>query len=120
MTTLPLSGEPRPIEGVGRERNVYAPASGILRSELSIGDSVRAGLQVASLDGQPIRAPISGTLRGLVRSGTPVLRGDKIVEVDPRPPERASFRGLGERPRRIAAGVAQVTHEWSALMHRRG
>lgn len=103
--TLPLAGEPRPIDGVGRERNVYAPAAGVLHSELRIGDFVTKGEAVASLGGVPIRAPISGTLRGLVRPGIAVSPGDKIVEIDPRPPGRANYRGLGERPSRVADGV---------------
>lgn len=41
-STLPLAGEPRAIEGVGRERNVYALVSGMLRSDYRIGDAVTA------------------------------------------------------------------------------
>lgn len=112
--TLPLAGEPRAIEGVGRERNVYASEAGVLQSERHIGDFVRQGAVVASLDGRPIRAPICGTLRGLVRPGVAVSLGDKIVEVDPRPPHKAGFQGLGERPRRVAIGVLSAIVEWQA------
>ncbi|MGZ8323721.1 MAG: hypothetical protein ACXWVC_11715 [Rhodoplanes sp.] len=80
---MPLAGEPRTIEGIGRERIVYAPTAGILNSDLAIGDSVSAETVVATIDKVPIRAPIAGTLRGLVRPGIAVLRDDKIVEVDP-------------------------------------
>jgi xanthine dehydrogenase accessory factor len=38
-STLPLAGEPRTIEGVGRERNIYAPVAGVLQSDRAIGDS---------------------------------------------------------------------------------
>jgi xanthine dehydrogenase accessory factor len=110
-STLPL-GEPRAIDGVGRERIVYAPVAGLFRSDLEIGEPVEAGALVAKIDGTPIRAPISGTLRGLTRPGVLVLRGDKVLEVDPRPPERAGFSGLGERPRRIAEGVALAIRQW--------
>lgn len=110
--TLPLAGEPRPIDGIGRERNVYASAAGVLHSELRIGDLVTEGAAVASLGNVTIRAPISGTLRGLVRPGIAVSPGDKIVEIDPRPPHRASHRGLGERPRRVADGVLSAIGEW--------
>lgn len=60
--TLPLAGGPCAIEGVGRERIVYAPASGLLSSARTIGDPVSAGEPVAMIDGTLIRAPITGTL----------------------------------------------------------
>ena len=114
---LPVTGEPRAIDGVGRERIVYAPVAGLLRSDLEIGEPVEAGALVATIDGTPIRAPISGTLRGLTRPGVSVVRGDKVLEVDPRPPERAGFSGLGERPRRIAEGVALAIRQWLDTAH---
>jgi xanthine dehydrogenase accessory factor len=115
--TLPLAGEPRAIDGVGRERIVYAPIEGVLRSDLEIGGPVSAGTLVATIDGTPICAPISGTLRGLTRPGVSVVRGDKVLEVDPRPPERAGFSGLGERPLRIAEGVALAIRQWLEAAH---
>jgi xanthine dehydrogenase accessory factor len=114
---LPLAGEPRAIDGVGRERIVYAPVAGVLRSDLQIGEPVKAGTIVAKIDEMSLRAPISGTLRGLTRPGVSVARGDKLLEVDPRPPERAGFSGLGERPRRIAEGVALAIRQWLVTGH---
>jgi xanthine dehydrogenase accessory factor len=114
---LPLAGEPRAIDGVGRERIVYAPIEGVLRSDLEIGEPVSTGTIVATIDGTPLHAPIAGTLRGLTRPGVSVVRGDKVLEVDPRPPERAGFSGLGERPRRIAEGVALAIRQWLEAAH---
>lgn len=111
--TLPLAGEPRAIEGVGRERNIYAPAAGVLRSDRAIGDPVSAGDVVAMIGDAALHAPISGTLRGLTRPGVWVLPNDKVIEVDPRAPDRAGFSGLGERPRRIADGVALAILQWT-------
>ena len=116
-STLPLAGEPRAIDGVGRERIVYAPVAGLVCSDLEIGNPVEVGALVATIGGTPIRAPISGTLRGLTRPGVLVLRGDKVLEVDPRPPDRAGFSGLGERPRRIAEGVALAISQWLETAH---
>ncbi len=116
-SALPLAGGPRAIEGVGREHILYAPVPGVLRSALRIGEPISAGAVVATIDGAPLHAPISGTLRGLTRPGVAVAAGDKIVEVDPRPPEHASFSGLGERPRRIAAGVALAIRQWLETAH---
>jgi xanthine dehydrogenase accessory factor len=116
-SALPLTGEPCSINGVGRERIVYAPIAGLLRSDLEIGEPVSAGAVVATIGGKPICAPISGTLRGLTRPGVLVTHGDKVLEVDPRSPERAGFSGLGERPRRIAEGVALAIRQWLETAH---
>jgi xanthine dehydrogenase accessory factor len=104
--TAALQGEPRAIDGVGRARFVYAGHPGTLASDRRIGEPVRRGEPLGTLDGHPFFAPLDGTLRGLARPGLAVLPGDKIAEVDPRPPPRAVVAGLGERPRAVAAGVA--------------
>lgn len=106
--TRPLAGEPRAIDGIGRERLVYADRPGMFRHERAIGGAVRAGAVIATLADAPIRAPLDGTLRGIVRDGVLVARATKLLEVDPRPPERAVCRGIGPRPRRIADGVAEA------------
>jgi xanthine dehydrogenase accessory factor len=106
-TTQPFAGDPHPIGGVGRERFVYAARSGRLQPLREIGDAVVAGEPVAALDGTTIAAPLSGVLRGLSARGARIEAGQKIVEVDPRG-ERALCFGIGERPRRIAAGVTEV------------
>ncbi|MGA1207791.1 MAG: hypothetical protein ACO31Z_08525, partial [Litorivicinaceae bacterium] len=102
--TAPLSGEPRPIEGHGRERLLYAPEAGLWQTPYQIGDPVEAGTWVGAVNQQSLVAPLSGVLRGLTRSGLEVAARTKLVEVDPRG-EQAVLRGLGERPKRIAAGV---------------
>jgi xanthine dehydrogenase accessory factor len=103
-----LAGEPQPIDGVGRERLVYAPADGIWHTRRAIGDVVEAAKLIGWIGETPIVAPLSGVLRGLTRDGVPCARGTKIVEVDPREPGKALVSGLGERPRRIAEGVVKA------------
>ena len=105
--SLPLSGEPQRLGGHGRERYVYAPLAGLLLTTFEIGEHVLVGQTIATLAGTPILAPLTGTLRGLTHSGVNVAQGMKIVEVDPREPD-ANVRGIGERPRRVAAGVLQA------------
>lgn len=106
-TSLPLQGEPQPLGGHGRERYVYAPTTGILITTFAIGDHVSFGDAIASIGGRLIHAPLTGTLRGLTHSGVNVAQGMKIIEVDPREPD-AKVQGIGERPRKIAAGVLQA------------
>jgi xanthine dehydrogenase accessory factor len=109
--TRPLAGEPRSFDGHGRDRFVYAPAAGVLRTGAAIGDRVRAGDIVATIGGEPLAAPLDGILRGLTHDGVPVQAGAKVLEVDPRG-DRSAVIGVGVRPRRIAEGVlrAITTH----------
>ena len=105
--TLKLEGEPRPIDGAGRERNVYAHKAGEFRTVHHIGQRVKQGEVIAVLAEQFITAPLAGCIRGLVHHGVQVEAGTKIVEIDPRA-EPATCFGLGERPQRIALGVLQA------------
>lgn len=102
--TKPLGGEPRAFEGHARDRFVYAPVSGIMRTRATIAQRVAAGETVAAIGDEPLRAPLAGILRGLVHDGVPVAAGAKVLEVDPRR-DRSKVFGIGPRPRRIAAGV---------------
>ena len=102
--TRDLAGEPRAIDGVARERYVYAPAAGTLRTRLQIGSRVRAGEVVAHVDDTPLLSPIDGALRGLTRDGVLVALRTKVIEVDPRG-TAGNLYGIGERPGRIADGV---------------
>jgi len=101
---LPLRGEPREIAGYARDRYVYAPVAGTLRTACMIGQTVKAGDLVAQIEATPLAAPLDGVLRGLTRDGVPVLMGTKVIEIDPRG-DSAVVRGIGERPARIADGV---------------
>jgi xanthine dehydrogenase accessory factor len=103
----PLSGEPKPVDGIGRERYVYAPAKGVFVTAMCIGDAVSAGTEVACIGEAILVAPISGRLRGLTRSGVPVTIGTKVIEVVP---ESAAslIRAIGARQRRIAEAVLQL------------
>ena len=114
-----LAGEPRSIEGVGRDRNVYAPTDGIWHTRRNIGDAVKGGQLVGWMGETPIFAPLNGLLRGLTRDGVPCTRDTKIVEVDPRSADKAVIRGLGERPRRIADGVISAVQRVMAAPHPR-
>jgi len=102
--TKALGGEPRTFEGHARDRFVYAPVTGVMRTEHEIGQAVRAGEAVASIGEEQLTAPLDGILRGLVHDRVPVDAGAKVLEVDPRGDTTKVF-GIGPRPRRIAEGV---------------
>lgn len=105
-----FAGEPKPIAGYGRERYVYSPVAGILRTAHVIGQKVAEGETVAQIGNLDIRAPKSGILRGLVRDGVTVAVGTKAVEVVP---DGAKVFGVGERPAAIAAGVVAALRQRS-------
>jgi len=102
--TRELGGEPRSFDGHGRDRFVYAPAAGVLRTSASIAQRVRAGEVVATIGEHELHAPLDGILRGLTHDGVQVGQGAKVVEVDPRG-DVSKVTGIGERPRRIGEGV---------------
>ena len=102
--TKPLGGEPRAFDGHARDRFVYAPVSGVMRTQAQIAQRVRAGEAVATIGGEQLRAPLDGLLRGLVHDGVPVPARAKVLEVDPRGALEKVI-GIGPRPRRIAEGV---------------
>jgi xanthine dehydrogenase accessory factor len=103
-STRPLGGEPREIAGHMRDRYVYAPVAGIFSTAFEIGMRVVAGQAVANIGGIELAAPLTGRLRGLTHSEVEVAQGTKVIEIDPRDGD-ADLYGIGERPRRIAAGV---------------
>jgi xanthine dehydrogenase accessory factor len=108
--TRSLGGEPRSFEGVGRERFVYAPVGGVLRTSASIAQRVRAGEIVATIGASQLAAPLDGILRGLTHDGVAVEQGAKVLEVDPRG-DPSKVVGLGARPRRIADGVLRAIEQ---------
>ena len=112
-STQPLAGEPRPINGYGRERFVYAPTGGRFTTTRAIGDLVAAGEPVASIETVTLRAPIPGLLRGLARDGVLISPGTKVIEIDPRG-IGSVYTGVGERPDRIARGVLDAIRQWHA------
>ena len=109
--SLPLAGEPRAIAGHARDRYVYAPVDGVLRTKARIGDAVRRGEEVARVGATALLAPLDGVLRGLTHDDVPVAAGTKVIEVDPRG-RVEEVRGIAERPRRIAEGVLSAVRAW--------
>lgn len=105
--TSPLAGEPRNFGGHSQDRFIYAPESGVFRTNAAIGQAVMGGEVVASIGSHELAAPLAGILRGLVRNGVPVQAGMKVLEVDPRG-DLSAVVGIGERPGRIAEGVLQA------------
>ena len=81
---LPNTNIPGLIGGFAGERVLRAPADGVFREALRIGDRVKAGDVAGWVGDSPMVCTIDGVLRGLLASGVPVRRGMKAGDVDPR------------------------------------
>lgn len=106
-SSLPLSGEPRPINGHGRARFVYAQNEGRFETDRTIGAAVAQGEPVACIGSEIIRAPLAGCLRGLTHAGASVNAGAKVIEIDPRGDASRAF-GIAQRPERIARATLEA------------
>jgi xanthine dehydrogenase accessory factor len=83
-SAAPNTGIPGPIGGYAAERVLRAPCDGEFRAECAIGDQVKKGDVVATVEADDVRANIDGVLRGLIRSSSRVSRGLKVGDIDPR------------------------------------
>ncbi|MDR0239603.1 MAG: EF2563 family selenium-dependent molybdenum hydroxylase system protein [Deltaproteobacteria bacterium] len=78
------TGIPDGIAGYTHERVLRSPAAGTAEARKRIGDPVRAGEIVLTVNAIPVRAEIDGVLRGLVRPGVHVPASAKVGDIDPR------------------------------------
>ena len=101
------TGIPGLVGGYTTERVLRAPADGRFEALSSIGDLVKKGDILGSINGERVRAGIDGALRGLIRSGTRVKRGLKIGDIDPRGrPEYCDT--ISDKGRAVAGAVPSV------------
>lgn len=92
-----------------------APADGVFRGAVAIGDLVEKGQVVGRVDGRPVAAGLPGVVRGLIRDGRRVSAGLKIGDVDPTgDPHRA--RTISEKSNAIAGGVLEAVLAWAASL----
>lgn len=103
---LPNTGTPGVISGKGAERVMRAPCAGTVRHHKQIGDIVRRGEAVFSVNGTPAPAPFTGLLRGLIREGLEVEEGLKTADVDPRPD--SDWNSISDKARCVGGGVLEA------------
>jgi xanthine dehydrogenase accessory factor len=96
-------GDPLIVDGLSRERIVYAPNTGIWQTAFNVGDVVNKGDEIGYLGKDPVRAPATGILRGISRNTAHVTINQKMIEVDPS--QQLKRTGIGERPLKVAKGV---------------
>lgn len=112
------TGIPGEIAGVGKDRVIHSPATGILKNRRVIGDIVKKGEVVAVVETEagevPVCATIDGLLRGMIRNGYLVSERFKIADIDPRTDEYDNCFTISDKARCVAGGVLE------AILHLRG
>lgn len=94
-------------------RVIRAPAAGIMRSNVKLGDLVKEGDVIAWIGEHEIKAPLTGMVRDLLNDGLAVVGGFKIGDIDPRG-ETADFTSVSDKARAIGGGVLEAL---MMLMH---
>ena len=109
---LPNTNIPGLIGGFAGERVLRAPAEGIFKQILQIGDSVKMGDVAGTVNGEPMLCQIDGMLRGILADGTPVHKGMKAGDVDPRG-ERSYCYLVSDKALSIGGGVLEAILRYS-------
>ncbi len=109
---LPNTNIPGLIGGFAGERVLRAPAEGIFRQILQIGDSVKQGEVAGTVNGEPMLCQIDGMLRGILADGTPVYKGMKAGDVDPRGEESYCYL-VSDKALSIGGGVLEAIFRYS-------
>lgn len=102
------TGAPGNIQGFTKERVIYSPAEGFIRSNYEIGDLVKKGDILAYVGDNEIRTVMDGILRGCIRDGMWVSKGLKIMDVDPRLDELENCNRISDKARAIAGAVLEA------------
>jgi xanthine dehydrogenase accessory factor len=101
------TGIPEAVLGKSDKRVLRAPADGVLTAHRNIGDLVKQGEKIASVDNVNLIAPFDGALRGLIREGIGVRTGMKIGDLDPRNDPKFVFL-VSEKALSIGGGVLEA------------
>lgn len=105
----PPTGMPGSTMGYAKERVLRAPHGGLVRHIKDIGDEIKKGDLILSVDQTPVYASIDGILRGLIRE-IHVTAAEKIGDIDPRGVKEYCYT-ITDKARAIGGGVLE------AIMH---
>jgi xanthine dehydrogenase accessory factor len=105
----PYTGIPGQMMAYAKERVLRAPAAGRVKHVRVLGNSVKSGDPVLTVDSVPLLAPIDGILRGLIREIS-VAKDEKVGDIDPRGKVEYCHT-ISDKARAIGGGVLE------AIMH---
>ncbi|EFI42073.1 selenium-dependent molybdenum cofactor biosynthesis protein YqeB [Peptoniphilus sp. oral taxon 386] len=100
------TGNPGNIMGYTTQRVLYSPGNGIIKNRYDIGDVVKEGEIVATVDGKEIRSKLGGVLRGIIRNNSIVFTGMKIGDVDPR--TDTNYNTISDKARAVGGAVLEA------------
>jgi xanthine dehydrogenase accessory factor len=103
----PDTGVPETVQNQQSERVLRAPATGMLKNKVGIGDSVHSGDTIAEVEGHPVLAHFDGLLRGLLHDGVNVVEGMKVGDLDPRVDGRMHLH-ISDKALAIGGGVLEA------------
>jgi xanthine dehydrogenase accessory factor len=106
-TAEPNTGIPGPVQGITAERVLRAPVDGEWKNILDIGDEVKKGDVVGSVNRVALEAQIDGVIRGLIRSGMDVRKGLKLGDIDPRGNKEFCYT-ISEKSRALGGTVLEA------------
>jgi xanthine dehydrogenase accessory factor len=107
------TGIPGEIAGYTSERLLRSPEAGKVETRKRIGELVRAGETVLTVNGIPVTAGIDGALRGLIRPGIAVPARIKLGDIDPRGKPEYCL-SVSEKARALGGAVLEAVcaHLW--------
>jgi xanthine dehydrogenase accessory factor len=105
--TQPDSGAPEAVNNKQTERVIYSPSDGKLRPNKVIGDLVKDGDLIASVDEQPVIAHFDAVLRGLIHPDVDIKKGMKIGDLDPRNDPRLCNH-ISDKALSVGGGVLEA------------
>jgi xanthine dehydrogenase accessory factor len=103
----PNDGVPVEINGLTQERVLRHPQGGLFKEVKLVGDTVKAGDIIGTVNGSPVKSEIDGVVRALIRDNTNVAPMIKLGEIDPRGESWMCY-AIRPRMRAIAGGVLEA------------
>jgi xanthine dehydrogenase accessory factor len=111
------TGRPGSISAYNVDRVLRAPADGYLEPRTEIGQSLKQGDLVATVNGMEIRAAFDGVLRGLIHPSVELTQGIKVGDLDPRNDPSYCTR-LSDKALAIGGGVLEALLTRPAIRER--
>ncbi|HED24234.1 MAG TPA: EF2563 family selenium-dependent molybdenum hydroxylase system protein, partial [Firmicutes bacterium] len=106
-SAIPDTKVPGEVAGYSRDRLLRAPANGVFKPLKNIGDLVKAGDTVATVEETPLQAEIDGMVRGMLYPNLAVRRGMKVGDIDPRG-KSVDCHTISDKARAVGGGVLEA------------